>query len=90
MQPVRLQVSSSASGEPLADARISLTQDLDHGKPPPWRDCVSDRPYLAKVSEDQSHEQLSLTMRPGAVVRGRRFILSVLEIREPRYVNQSR
>jgi len=54
--------------------------------PPVWRDQVTGKSYLVRVSRDQTHEAKSLSMNPGASVRGDVFTVHVIEIQKPRYV----
>jgi len=129
LQPVLLEVTESISGQPVADAKVSLKYDCDHyisetdewsewkrttykwfsgttdvdgeaevgvvwtvldrtigPTPPPWRDDVTGKVYLVRVKTDQVQEEHSLAMHPSALIRGKRFTVHVLRIRQPQYV----
>lgn len=54
--------------------------------PPAWRDQVTGKSYLVRVSKNQTHEVKNLIMNTGASVRGDVFTVQVIGIQEPRYV----
>lgn len=57
-------------------------------KPPATRDWVTGQRYLVKVKpRELPEETLSLLMKPGESTKGRAFTATVVEIREPRYVD---
>ncbi len=54
--------------------------------PPAWRDQLTGKSYLVRVSKNQTHEVERLTMNTGASVRGDVFAVQVIEIQKPRYI----
>jgi hypothetical protein len=54
--------------------------------PPSWRDDVAGVAYMISTKKDQTHEQQSLIVQPGASTQGRVFTVQVVEIQPPRYV----
>jgi hypothetical protein len=56
-------------------------------KPPLWRDEVTDKPFLVIVRKAQSpEEKMSVLMKRGESVKGKSYTVTVVDIREPRYV----
>lgn len=82
-------LSCSTDSNGLAQANIVLTSlDRTKGsKPPPICDTIKDEPYLFKVTTaNEEPEVLSVFMQPGRIVRGERFIVTIVEIHDPVYI----
>jgi hypothetical protein len=57
--------------------------------PPPSAERVVGKPYLVRITGNGGHEEFSVIMQSDASVKGRHFSVSVLEIREPKYIDSS-
>jgi hypothetical protein len=74
-----------------AEAAIVRTAlDRTRGaKPPPSRDTITGEPYLVKVNAAREPDEvLSVLMKPGEVVRGKQYTVTVVDIREPVYIGE--
>jgi hypothetical protein len=62
---------------------------LDHTKgsePPAKRDFVSNRQHIVKLEGPNGQEEMLLVMKPGESVRGEHYVVRVVEIEKPVYV----
>ncbi len=80
---------SSTDERGQADFGIEFTSiDRFRGStPPPEADSVTGEPYLIRVKEGELvEEELSVVMQRGASVKGKIYTVTVIDIKEPRYV----
>lgn len=68
-------------------ATITMTRTvLDPGDGTQPLDTVSNREYVIKLQGTETEEELRLVMLPGAVVDGKSFRLTVVEIGKPEWI----
>lgn len=72
------------------DASVNITFgaiDRSLGsRPPTSRDWITNHPYIINIGEGGRREEFHMVLKPGASTKGKRFMISVLAIHEPQYV----
>jgi hypothetical protein len=73
-------------GQTDIQARYTSLDRTSGSKPPSWKDFVTGKQHQIKVSGGESpEEELNVVMEPGASVKGKSYIVTVIGIQEPQY-----
>jgi hypothetical protein len=78
--------TANADGEATVRVKWTMLDRSLGSRPPPGRSLVG-RAFLARLESGQLHEEHSVVMRPGASARGDHFVLRVVQIQDPRYID---
>ena len=74
-------------GQANIDAQYTSLDRTSGSTPPSGKDFVTGQPYLIKVKADElPEEEMRVVIKAGASVEGKSFSVTVLDIKEPRYV----
>lgn len=81
-----IEGSTDARGKAVLKLVVGELDSTRGTEPPAKRDYVSNREYIVRIQTEDGEEELLAEMKPGAVIRGKRYTAVMEAIDKPIYV----